>query len=224
MSTFDATRPLNTAWLAGTKIGVATLSIFAGMAVIAVSFWFSAPLVYGFIDGVEVLKENILNYFDTMPAVDLVFWLFVRLVQFCTLVAFMAVLHTTYALYSDRLTFGVLGLIIYASVVPPLIATKIVPVSFGLNHVWLVTGLIAAGAGYLIHALAKNRIMKPGHIAVFVFGWILYALAYFYLLEADGALDADVPAQFIVFRVAVCLLSLAVFALAPWSLAKTRHR
>ena len=55
-------------------------------------------------------KTLIVNYFESMSNVDLILLFFVRLVQFSTIVAFLAALQTTYALYSDRLTFAVLGL------------------------------------------------------------------------------------------------------------------
>ena len=236
MSTFDATRPLNTAWLAGSKIGVATVSMVAGMLVIATSFWFSAPLVDGFIVGVDLTKQNILHYFQEMPVVELALSTFVALVQFTTMVAFMATLHTTYALYLDRITFGVLVVVVYLSVLAILVSTKVLSVSFGIGHVWLGTGLIAAGAIYFIRSLLSNRILSVGQTSALVFGWVLYALAYFYRLgllpgfplgslpAEDGSLDADVPVEFFVFRMGVCLLSLTIFAMAPWSLAMMRHR
>ena len=105
-----------------------------------------------------------------------------------------------------------------------MIAAKVVPLSFGLNHVWLATAVIAAGAIYLIYSLAKNRIMRAGQLGILVFIWILYALAYTYLLHKNGLLAPDTPFVFIAFRAGVCVSSLAIFALAPWSLAMTRHR
>jgi len=224
MSTFDATRPLNTVWLAGMKLGVSIVGIIAGMLVIGISFWFSAPLVDGFIVLVDTAKQFTLDYLETEPAVLLASFVFVKLVQLSTIVAFMAIVHTTYALYSDHLTFGAVGLILYACVLPLLIAMKVVPVAFAVNHVWFATGLMAAGALYFIYSLAKNRIMRPAHLVVFVFIWILYALAYAYLLRDDGLLDPETPTEFIVFRAGICVSSLTIFALAPWSLAKTRHQ
>jgi hypothetical protein len=224
MSTFDATRPLNTFWLAGMKLGVASVSMLSGMLVIAISFWFSVPLVEGFIDGIEIGKQNILNYFESMPIVELVLLIFVRLVQFCTMVAFLATLQTTYALYADRITFGVLWFIGYACAVPIMLATKVLPVSFALGHVWLWLGLMIAGAWYFLHFMAKNSIMRPGQIAALVILWILYALAYFYRLRDDDVFASDTPVEFIVFQACICLLPLVILAMAPWSLAMTRHR
>ncbi len=224
LSTFDATRPINTAWLAGMKLGVSIVSMVAGMLVIAISMWFSAPLLEGFIFSVETFKEFVFDYVETEPHLHIVLSLVVYLVQFSTMVVFLAVLHTTYALYSDRLSFGMLWLMLYACVLPITIAMKLVPVSVGVNHVWLATGLIAVGAVYFIYSLAKERVMSAGQLLEFVLIWILYALAYFYLQREDGLFEPEVPTEFIVFRVGICLLSLTLFALAPWSLARARHR
>jgi len=224
MSTFDATRPLNTAWLTGMKMGVAVVSMIAGMLMIAISFWLSTPLVEGFIGGVEIGRQNILNYFESASIVELVLLILVRLVQFSTIVAFMATLHTTYALYADRITFGVLGLLLYSCVLPILLATKVVPVSFGLGHVWPWMALMMAGAYYFLYSMAKNSVISVGQITVFVFLWFLYVLAYFYLLREDDLFASDTPLEFIAFRACVCLLSLVLIAMAPWSLAMTRHR
>jgi hypothetical protein len=224
MSTFDATRPLNTTWLAGMKLSVAIVSMMAAMLVIAISCWISIPLVEGFVDGIEIGRQNIVNYFKSMSIVDLVLLFFVRLVQFSTIVAFLAALQTTYALYSDRLTFAVLGLLVYACILPILLATKMVPVSFALSHVWPMLGLMIAGAYYFLYFMAKNGIMGPGQIVALVLIWVLYAMACFYRLRDDDLFAAETPLEFIVFQACICLLSLVILAMAPWSLAMTRHR
>ena len=109
-----------------------------------------------------------------------------------------------YALYSDRLTFTILGIIVYFCVVPLLVANKLLPLSFLVNHVWLATGAIAVAAIYFTGSLLKTRIMSSVQIAVFVSAWILYAFAYVYLLREDGLLEPDTPVEFIVFRAGVC--------------------
>jgi hypothetical protein len=224
MSTFDATRPLNTLWLAGMKLGVASVSMIAGMLAIAISCWLSVPLVEGFIDGIEIGKQNILNYFESMPLLDLVLLIFVRLVQFVSLVAFIAILQTTYVIYADRITIGVLCLIGYACILPIMLVIKLVPLSFALAHVWIWLALMLAGACYFLHSMLQDGIMRPGQIAGLVLFWVLYALAYSYLLRDDEILAPETPFEFVVFWAGVCFLSLVLFALAPWSLAKTRHR
>jgi hypothetical protein len=224
LSTFDATRPLNTLWLVGMKMTVAVVSMIAGILVIAVSMWFSTPLVEGFIGGVEVGKENILSYFESLPTIELVLLILVRLVQFSTMVAFLATLSTTYVLYTNRMTYAVLGLLLYACTLPILLATKIVPVSFALAQVWPLLGLMIAVAAYFFFWMAKNAVIKPVQIAALVIVWILYTLAYFYLLREDEIFAPETPVEFVAIRVFLCLLSLVVVAMAPWSLAMIRHR
>jgi len=224
VSTFDATRPLTTAWIAGVKLGVGTFGMTAGILVIAISFWFSAPLVDGFIVFVETIKLFIIDYVKTVPVAELTLWTLVALVQLSTIIAFLATTQALYALYGDRLSFTMLGLLVYPGIVIMMIATKLAPVSFAVANVWFATGMIAVGAIYFIHSVAKNRILSSGQIGVFVLIWILYALAYFYVLREGGLFESDTPAVFIVFRAGICLSSLTIFALAPWSLAMARHQ
>jgi hypothetical protein len=224
MSTFDATRPLNTAWLTGVKLGVSTVSMTLGALLIGISFWVSTPLVEGFVEVVAAFKLFILDNIASKPAGEFVLWVMVTLVQLATMIAFLASLQALYALYSSRLTFSILGLIIYANFLPVMIATKVFPVVVGVAHIWFLAGLIAAGAIYYIQSLAKNQVLNSRQIVVFVFMWTLYALAYFYLLRVDGLLEPDTPAVFIAFRAGVCMLTLAIFAMAPWSLSMARHR
>ena len=224
MSTFDATRPLNTAWLTGVKLSVAIVSMTTGALLIGISFWVSTPLVEGFVEVVAAFKLFILDNIVAKPAGEFVLWVLVTLVQLATMIAFLASLQALYALYADRLTFSILGLILYSNFLPVMIATKVFPVAVGVGHIWFLAGLIATGAIYYIHSLAKNGILNPRQIVVFVFAWVLYALAYFYLLRVDGLLESDTPAVFIAFRAGVCMLTLTIFAMAPWSLAMARHR
>ena len=224
MSTFDATRPLPTAWLTAMKISVAVVSMLAGISVVATSFWFSAPLVDGFVGGVEVTRQIVINYLESAPFYQLVIFALVKLVQLVTIILFMASLHTTYSIYSDRLTFTVLGFILYACLVPIALVTRILPVSFGVAHVWLATIMIALAAVYFIRQVSKYRILSPGQISTLVIIWVLYALGYYYLLWKDGLLDADIPVPFIVFRTGICVSTLTLLVMAPWSLAMARHR
>ena len=224
LSTFAATRPLGSAWLAGLKIGVAIIAVTVGMFVIAVSFWFSAPLVDGFIEGVDVIKVAAVDYVQRISGIELAAIVFVRMVQLSTMVACLATFQAIYVLYSDRLTFGILGLIIYACILPPFIAAKVLPLSFALAHLWIGSCLIAAGSIWLIYSLARHRIMSILQISAFVSIWILYAVAYFYLLGEDGLYEGDTPKSYFAFQAGLCLSSLAICAMAPWSLAMIRHR
>ena len=224
MSTFDATRPLDTAWLVGAKISVATASMIAGVGVLAVSLWLSVPIVEGFIVGIEVGRQNIQHYFETAPFGELALWTVIRLVQLATMVAFLAATHTLYALYSDRLTFGVLGICVYTGVVPIVVAADGMPIAVAMAHIWPVIAIIVAGTLYFAQSMLKSGVLTSGQLSVLVLAWGLYALAYAYLLNEGGLFEADVPVEFIAFRAGICLLTLTFFAMAPWSLARARHR
>ena len=104
LSTFDAARPQNTAWLAGMKIGVGMVSMLAGMLVITTSLWFSAPLAENFIAAIGVGRQFLIDYFVTAPVIEIARSFFVLLVQFASIVTFMAVLTAVYSIYLDRLT------------------------------------------------------------------------------------------------------------------------
>ncbi|MDP7455368.1 MAG: hypothetical protein QGF62_02190 [Gammaproteobacteria bacterium] len=224
LSTFDAARPQNTAWLAGMKIGVGIISMLAGMLVITTSLWFSAPLAENFIAAIGIGRQLLIDFFVTTPIMEIARSLFILFVQFASIVTFMAVLTAIYSIYLDRLTLGILGFMVYLGVLPIIIASETLPLGFAVAHVWAFTAVIAASAIYYCYAIVKNRILGLGYTCVGVFIWLLYALAYFSRLRDDGMLGADIPTEIILFRVAVCVSSLALFALAPWSYAMTRHR
>jgi hypothetical protein len=224
LSTFDAARPQNTAWLAGMKIGVGMLSMMAGALVITTSLWFSAPLAENFIAALGVGRQFIIDYFVSVPISEMAVSLFIRMVQFTSIVTFMAVMTAVYSIYADRFTFSILGVILYILLLPIVIGLELLPLSFALAHVWLFTGVVAASAVYFNYAIVRGRILSLGYTGVGVSIWLLYALAYFYKLAEDGQLGADIPTEVILFRIATCVASLALFALAPWSFAMARHR
>jgi hypothetical protein len=206
------------------KIGVGIISMLAGMLVITTSLWFSAPLAENFIAAIGIGRQLLIDFFVTTPIMEIARSLFILFVQFASIVTFMAVLTAIYSIYLDRLTLGILGFMVYLGVLPIIIASETLPLGFAVAHVWAFTAVIAASAIYYCYAIVKNRILGLGYTCVGVFIWLLYALAYFSRLRDDGMLGADIPTEIILFRVAVCVSSLALFALAPWSYAMTRHR
>ena len=223
LSLFDATRPLTTAWLTFTKAGVAVFSITLGVLALLTSFWFAAPLVEHHIEFIEPIKSAAHNYVRNSSTSEITAELFVLFMQFATMVVALEVMQTAYASKGDRLTYGLLGLLVYGCILTLLIAMKLVSVDFGLAHLWLTFALIAGASVWFIALLWRDRVLSVGQLALIVGIWGIYALAYAHTLNISGTFVADTPAAFLAFRAAVCTLTLLVFVSAPLSFDRARH-
>lgn len=223
LSLFDATRPLSTAWLTFTKSVVAVVSINLGVLVLLVSFWFSAPLVEYHINFLAPLQDVARSYVTNTSAQEVAAQALVLFFQFATMVIALAVMQTGYAVYANRLTMGLLFAIVYVSALVIAVASKGLPVEVGLAHLWGLFIIVAGATIYCTLSLMRNNVLTASQMALLGGIWLIYVIAYMYTLSDAGLFDGDTPPAFLAFRASVCLLTLLVFASAPWTFDRARH-
>lgn len=224
ISVFEETHPMDIGWLALMKVGVATLSLLGGVTLITLSLWLSMPLTDNFIEVVALLRLYLIDYVRDATPLTVALAVFVRLVQLVSLITLVAVLQATYAIYTDRITISLFVLAMYVWLLPLAIFADVLPVWAGFAHLWAVTGVLVLAAFALSGSVIRRNILSPTGLAGLLLSWALYACAYAFLLVNDGTIDSATPLSFIALRASICLSTLVIFIMAPWSMGITRHQ
>tara|TARA_A100001037_G_scaffold110083_1_gene100371 strand:+ start:228 stop:560 length:333 start_codon:yes stop_codon:yes gene_type:complete len=108
--------------------------------------------------------------------------------QFATMVVVLAVMQTAYAVHGDRLTYGLLALLVYAGTLTLMIAMELISVEFGLAHLWMILALVAGVTIWFSLLLLRDEVLSLGQLTAVVGIWGLYALAYLFTLDIGGLL------------------------------------
>jgi hypothetical protein len=235
-SVFDVTQAVGTGSLAGLRILVRSVCVFAALVMVAVAAWVAVPIVNrwpnvgregsGLQQGRDALEAALVSMsgLQLSALAILVFGVIVLLVTL------RASLEALFARYRRRMIVAAAGILLYGFVfaLSLLIAKRETELIALADAMFTVTSLIAAAATvlattYLSRRTVVERLLTPGQTAGAILISMLFASAWATLAYTGGMRFADLSLAGIMLASLPAVLPLFAAALAPWSLSRIRH-
>jgi hypothetical protein len=239
-STFEATQPYGTAQMAGLKILVRTVAVFAALIAVGASVWLSGSLMSAWGSWQIEGKDTLPQLLETRHKIGASFGALsahIHLAQAALLAIAVAATVTTFASFSALraryprrvlvvgalLLLDALALVLLGWAAKSGFASKELVLSIVGMTLRTVAACVVFGTVYLAWRLIAERLLRPRQAAgvALVVGAI--GTAWLMLLHALGVSRADVSAAEAVWVLSPALLPLIFAVLAPWSLSRIRH-
>jgi hypothetical protein len=232
ISTFDATQPCDTAWMAGLRILTSVACILGAITITQVSTWISMSVF-----GVETFRQvtNVpLNRFqDAFMALGWGEWLALAvllLVFVCVWVAVRAALGAIWIRHARRVSIGAvlilicsLALVLLAYAVNERVVSPGVVGTIFTTARWMFAAVLAFMTAYLLWSGFAERVITLRYLCVALVVSAAFGVAWLTVLHIPGETLAGKSMLNAAVTLSPALLPLILGLLAPWSLNRIRH-
>ena len=200
---------------------MSALSMLAGWAAISGALWLGLPLFDDVWDSTALRQRIAAGVSGAFP-VRLAGWTIAAAVIYASTVAALSALNAFFVLYRRGLTGAMLFSFGYVILLLGAAAVRAIGFEAVVWHLWALAVAIGAGTLLVLARAVAARVLEWSHVGVATLAWVAFSLVWAALIGEDvaraGPLSAAAPAA-----VAVALLPLLSFVLAPWSLHRLRH-